>query len=100
MSSSEERMSLWQVIVLVVWGVLIAAGYYLGKRKRRKADGVWLAIILGPIGLAITAFALHTRPPEPRWYAVDLDEASNELRDVVHRSLEPAHISVWLTPPD
>ncbi len=58
-------MSLWRAFGLVSWGILIVAGYYLGKRKGRTADGVWLAIILGPIGLAITAFGLHTREPEP-----------------------------------
>ncbi len=58
-------MSPWQVFVLVLWGILIVAGYYLGKRKGRTADGVWLAIILGPIGLAITTFGLRPRQPEP-----------------------------------
>lgn len=58
-------MSPWQVFVLVLWGILIVAGYYLGKRKGRTADGVWLAIILGPIGLAITTFGLRSRQPEP-----------------------------------
>ncbi len=58
-------MSPWQVLVSVLWGILIVAGYYLGKRKGRTADGVWLAVILGPIGLAITTFGLRTRPPEP-----------------------------------
>ena len=57
-------MSPWQVFVLVLWCILIVAGYYLGKRKGRTADGVWLAIILGPIGLAITTFGLRTRPPQ------------------------------------
>lgn len=57
-------MSPWQVFVLVLWGILIVAGYYLGKRKGRTADGVWLAIILGPIGLAITTFGLRPRQPE------------------------------------
>ena len=64
-------MSPWQVFVLVLWCILIVAGYYLGKRKGRTADGVWLAIILGPIGLAITTFGLRTRrrrrrPQSPR----------------------------------
>jgi ABC-type transport system involved in cytochrome c biogenesis permease subunit len=58
-------MSPWQVFVLVLWGIFIVAGYYLGKRKGRTADGVWLAIILGPIGLAITTFGLRPRRPEP-----------------------------------
>jgi hypothetical protein len=57
-------MSSWQeLIVLVLWGILIVAGCYLGKRKRRTADGFWLSVILGPIGLAIVAFGLRARPP-------------------------------------
>ncbi len=30
--------------------------------------------------------------------AVELDETRTDLLDVVHRSLEPAHVSLWLTP--
>jgi hypothetical protein len=32
--------------------------------------------------------------------AVDPDAARAELLDVVHRSLEPAHVSVWIRPSD
>ncbi len=32
--------------------------------------------------------------------AVDLDSARNDLATVVHQALEPAHVSVWLSPPD
>jgi hypothetical protein len=32
--------------------------------------------------------------------AVDLDSVRNDLATVVHRALEPAHVSVWLSPPD
>ena len=58
-------MSPWQVmIVLVVWGILIVAGCYLGKRKGRTADGFWLCVILGPFGLAIVAYGLRAHPPK------------------------------------
>ncbi len=71
-------MSPWQVFVLVLWCIFIVAGYYLGKRKGRTADGVWLAIILGPIGLAITTFGLRTRPPQ----APDAEPADESLTAV------------------
>jgi hypothetical protein len=32
--------------------------------------------------------------------AVDLDSVRDDLAGVVHRALEPAHVSVWLSPPD
>jgi hypothetical protein len=32
--------------------------------------------------------------------AVDLDSVRDDLAGVVHQTLEPAHVSVWLSPPD
>jgi hypothetical protein len=32
--------------------------------------------------------------------AVDLDSVRDDLAGVVHRALEPAHVTVWLSPPD
>jgi hypothetical protein len=32
--------------------------------------------------------------------AVDLDSVRDDLAGVVHRALEPAHVSIWLSPPD
>ena len=43
---------------------------------------------------AVAAFAARLKD------AVDLEAASAELVDVVHRSLEPAHVSVWLRQPE
>jgi len=31
--------------------------------------------------------------------AVDLDSVRDDLASAVHKALEPAHISVWITPP-
>jgi len=53
-------------------------------------------------GLAVTsaspgraaAFATHLKD------AVDLDSVRTDLTAVVHRALEPAHVSLWLTPRD
>ena len=42
----------------------------------------------------IAAFATHLKD------AVDLDSVRTDLTAVVHRALEPAHVSVWLTPGD
>ena len=41
---------------------------------------------------AVAAFAGRLKD------AVDLDAARAEILDVVHRSLEPAHVSVWIRP--
>ncbi len=58
-------MSLWLVpVVLVLWGLPIVAGYYLGKRKGRTAAGLWLTVILGVIGLVILALLPRSGPPE------------------------------------
>jgi Na+-transporting NADH:ubiquinone oxidoreductase subunit NqrB len=32
--------------------------------------------------------------------AVDLDAVHDDLASVVHQALEPAHVSVWISPPD
>ena len=42
----------------------------------------------------MTAFAARLKD------AVDLDSVRDDLAGVVHRALEPAHVSVWLSPPD
>jgi hypothetical protein len=42
----------------------------------------------------IAAFATHLKD------AVDLDSVRTDLTAVVHRALEPAHVSLWLTPRD
>jgi hypothetical protein len=42
----------------------------------------------------IAAFAAHLKE------AVDLDAVRTDLTAVVHRALEPAHVSLWLTPRD
>jgi hypothetical protein len=43
---------------------------------------------------AVAAFAARLKD------AVDLEAAGAELVDVVHRALEPAHVSVWLRQPE
>jgi len=42
----------------------------------------------------IAAFATYLKD------AVDLDSVRTDLTAVVHRALEPAHVSLWLTPRD
>ncbi len=44
--------------------------------------------------LAIATFATHLKD------AVDLDSVRTDLTAAVHRALEPAHVSLWLTPRD
>jgi hypothetical protein len=41
---------------------------------------------------AVAAFAARLKD------AVDTDSTRRELVEVVHRSLEPAHVSVWIRP--
>ncbi len=41
----------------------------------------------------VTAFAARLQD------AVDLEAIGEDLTEVVHRSLEPAHLSIWVTPP-
>jgi len=43
---------------------------------------------------AVAAFAARLKD------AVDLDTARAELAEAVHRSLEPAHVSVWIRQPE
>ena len=43
--------------------------------------------------VTVAAFAARLKD------AVDLDAVQSELTSVVQQTLEPAHISIWLTPP-
>jgi hypothetical protein len=46
----------WRVlVVVVVWGVFVVAGYLVGRRKGRTATGVWLTAVLSLPGLVILA---------------------------------------------
>ena len=51
-------------IVVVGWGVLVAAGYLLGRRKGRTAAGVWLTAVLSLPGLVIVALWPRRGPAE------------------------------------
>ena len=44
--------------------------------------------------VAVAAFAARLKD------AVDLDTVQGDLADVAQRALEPAHISVWISPPE
>jgi hypothetical protein len=58
-------MTPWQVlIVLVVWGVSVVAGYFLGRRKGRTAAGLWLTAVLSLPGLVILALCPRRGPAE------------------------------------
>jgi len=46
----------------------------------------------GP-GMTVTAFSARLKD------AVDLDSARDDLASVVQRTLEPSHLSVWVSPP-
>jgi hypothetical protein len=49
--------------------------------------GLW---VLGAFRIAVHAIATHTRD------AVDLDRVQQDLVAVVHLSMQPSHVSVWL----
>ena len=53
------------LIVLVVWGVSVVAGYFMGRWKGRTAAGVWLTAVLSLPGLVILALCPR-RPRRPR----------------------------------
>jgi len=52
------------LVVLVVWGVSVVAGYFLGRRKGRTAVGVWLTAVLSLPGLVILAVCPRRCPAE------------------------------------
>jgi hypothetical protein len=56
----------WRVLVVViVWGVFVVAGYLVGRRKGRTATGVWLTAVLSLPGLVILAFCSRRDRAEP-----------------------------------
>ena len=55
----------WRVlIVLVVWGAFVVAGYLVARRKGRTAAGLWLTALLSLPGLVILAFCPRRDPAE------------------------------------
>jgi hypothetical protein len=52
------------LIAVVVWGVFVAAGYLVGRRKGRTAAGVWLTAVLSLPGLAILALCPRRGPAQ------------------------------------
>jgi hypothetical protein len=70
----------WRVsIALVVWGVFVAAGYLVGRRKGRTAAGLWLTAVLSLPGLGILALCPRRGPAET---AVAPDVAAEPLTAV------------------
>ena len=63
-----------------------------GERRQQLkwlASGVAVALGVGVVGSSLAADAITD--------AVEVDSVRDELAAVVHRTLEPAHVSVWLT---
>ena len=54
------------LIPLVVFGWL---GHVIGKQKNQAGLGLWLGLLLGPIGLVITALLPDNHPRRKRRYA-------------------------------
>jgi len=80
--------------LLVAAGTIIAAALFRPVRRRvqnaidrrfnrSSYDAAW----------AIEAFSTRLRDE------VDIDELTNDLQTLVHQTMEPAHISVWLREP-
>jgi hypothetical protein len=86
-SDGERRQQLkWLASGAAVCGVL-------GISAVSTNSSIWEVLILGFAALPL-AFATHLKD------AVDLDSVRTDLTAVVHRVLEPAHVTLWLTPRD
>src|ERR1700726_2479270 len=59
-------------VALIGWGMIVTAGYHVGKYKGREAAGLTLTILLGLVGLLILACL-------PRTQAVKAAEAQRQL---------------------
>jgi hypothetical protein len=56
----------WRVlVVVVVWGAFVVAGYLVGRRKGRTAAGVGLTAVLSLPGLVILALCPRRDRAEP-----------------------------------
>ena len=79
-------MTPWLVlIVLIVWGVSVVAGYFLGRWKSRTTAGLWLTAVLSLPGLVILALCPRRGPAET---AVTLTPDYLERRLAVINSIQ------------
>ena len=76
--------------VLVLWA---GAGVLLGLAHQLTLGHLGAAAGLPVFGLTgvVAAFAARLKD------AVDLDSVRDDLTGVVQRTLEPAHVSVWIS---
>jgi hypothetical protein len=81
--------------VAVAGATLLAAALFspLRRRVQRAVDRRFNRARYDA-DTTIAAFAARLQD------AVDLDAVQDDLSDVVHRALEPAHISVWISQRD
>ena len=67
------------LVVLVGWGVLVVAGYLVGRRKGRTVAGLWLTAVFSLPGLVILVLCPRRGPAET---AVAPDVAAEPLTAV------------------
>jgi hypothetical protein len=80
--------------VAVAGATLLAAALFTPLRRRvQRAVDHRFNRARYDADQTIAAFAARLQD------AVDLDAVQDDLSDVVHRALEPAHVSVWVSRP-
>jgi hypothetical protein len=89
----------WRVlVVVVVWGVFVVAGYLVGRRKGRTATGVWLTAVLSLPGLVILAFCPRRDRAEPTvapdFAALPLD-AADSIQPEWNETLAQTDSWIW-----
>jgi hypothetical protein len=92
-------VSIWEVLILGFAALPLSIGigilkYRLYEIDRLISRTLAYAIVTGLLVGVYAGLVLHLKD------AVDLDSVRADLTAVVHRALEPAHVSLWLTPRD
>jgi hypothetical protein len=89
----------WRVlVVVVVWGVLVVAGYLVGRRKGRTATGVWLTAVLSLPGLVILAFCPGRDRAEPAAaadFAAEPPDAADSIQPEWNETLAQTDSWIW-----
>jgi hypothetical protein len=89
----------WRVlVVVVVWGVFVVAGYLVGRRKGRTATGVWLTAVLSLPGLVILALCPRRDRAEPTVapdFAAEPLDAVDSIQPEWNESLAQTDSWIW-----
>ena len=90
---SNDVLSLTSPVAVAASTLIAAASFNPLRRRVQRIVDRRFNRARYDADVTVSAFAARLKD------AVDIDAVQSELTSVAHRTLEPAHISIWLTHP-